>query len=60
LRSLDFEETSIGEAIEVLRSRGACCDCEVLYNVVEASRLKEEYWLAQTTGVKRIYHDDSK
>jgi hypothetical protein len=30
----------------VLAARGGFCDCEVLYNAAEESRLKSEYWKA--------------
>jgi hypothetical protein len=44
LRDLGFDATEIEEIVAVLRAKGACCDCEVLYNVAEESRLKGEYW----------------
>ena len=34
----------VDDILAVLTSRGACCDCEVLYNVAEESRLKAQYW----------------
>jgi len=34
----------IQDVLNVLRSQGACCDCEVLYNAVEETRLKARYW----------------
>lgn len=34
----------IQDVLDVLRSKGACCDCEVLYNVAKESRLKAKYW----------------
>ena len=45
LKSLGFPD-DVG-IIEVLEHLGACCDCEVLYNVAEDSRLKAKYWRAQ-------------
>jgi len=39
-----FEEAELGDIFAVLRSKGGCCDCEVLYNVAETSRLKGRYW----------------
>src|SRR5271157_3259660 len=39
-----FDQTELGDIFAVLRSQGGCCDCEVLYNVVETSRLKARYW----------------
>jgi len=34
----------------VLHSKGGCCDCEILYNVSESSRLKATYWRNQAEG----------
>jgi hypothetical protein len=47
LRDLGMDSTDISDVLSVLRSRGACCDCEVLYNVVDQSRFKAKYWKAQ-------------
>jgi hypothetical protein len=44
LRERGFDEEESFEIFSVLRERGACCDCEILYNAVESSRLKAEYW----------------
>ena len=44
LRASGFSGIDLTEILDVLKSRGACCDCEVLYNVVETSRLKAKYW----------------
>jgi len=45
LRASGFVESSdMSEILNVLKSLGACCDCEVLYNVAESSRLKARYW----------------
>jgi hypothetical protein len=44
LRDLGFDATEIEEIDAVLRANGARCDCEVLYNVAEESRLKTRYW----------------
>ena len=41
------EEGKIDEIFDichVLMSEGAYCDCEVLYNVTDESRLKTRYW----------------
>ncbi|HYM05742.1 MAG TPA: DUF2695 domain-containing protein [Terriglobales bacterium] len=58
LRSQGFDDTDINEIFAVLRTKGACCDCEILYNVVESSRLKAEYWRARATGeVTRTSHN---
>ena len=52
LRDIGIDEENIQDVIEVLHAKGACCDCEVLYNVAEESRLKSEYWLARAQGVE--------
>ena len=51
LKHLGFDATEIDEIIAVLHANGACCDCEVLYNVAEESRLKARYWKARTAQV---------
>jgi hypothetical protein len=42
-----FDSVDLEDILSVLRSQGACCDCEILYNVAESSRLKAEYWRNQ-------------
>ena len=44
LLQLAMSNEEIAEIIAVLRARGACCDCEILYNVAEESRLRSKYW----------------
>lgn len=39
-----FDQDELKDIFAVLRSKGGCCDCEVLYNVIETSRLKGKYW----------------
>src|SRR5258708_35865129 len=39
-----FDRAELEDIFAVLPSRGGCCDCEVLYNVAEKSRLKATYW----------------
>ena len=46
LHDVGIDSEHIQDVIAVLHSKGACCDCEVLYNVAEESRLKSEYWNA--------------
>lgn len=46
LRELGMDSDEVDDVLAVLRSKGACCDCEVLYNVAEESRLKAEHWKA--------------
>jgi hypothetical protein len=42
-----FPSQDMEEVIDVLRLQGACCDCEILYNVEETSRLKAKHWQAK-------------
>jgi hypothetical protein len=39
-----FGPEDIADITQVLAARGACCDCEILFNVAEESRLKSQYW----------------
>jgi hypothetical protein len=45
-----FDITDLSDIFAVLRSKGGCCDCEILYNAVETSRLKSNYWRRQAAG----------
>jgi hypothetical protein len=47
LLGLGMDAEEIKDVIGVLRSKGGCYDCEVLYNVAEESRLKSQYWKAR-------------
>ena len=47
-----FERTELDEILGVLNSKGGCCDCEILYNVADSSRLKAEYWRGRATGLE--------
>lgn len=38
------------DVFHVLMARGGNCDCEILYNAVEESRLKARYWKARAKG----------
>jgi len=42
-----FTEAELFDVLHVLMARGGFCDCEILYNAVEESRLKAEYWTAR-------------
>jgi hypothetical protein len=44
LQDLGMDSEDVNDVLAVLKSKGGCCDCEVLYNVVEESRLKAQYW----------------
>ncbi len=39
-----LDRAELEDIFAVLHSKGGCCDCEVLYNVAEKSRLKANYW----------------
>lgn len=60
LRSQGFDDLAIADIFEVLAAQGGFCDCEVLYNVVETSRLKAGYWRARGEHDARISHGNSK
>lgn len=44
LLAAGFGRAELEDIFAVLHSKGGCCDCEVLYNVAEKSRLKANYW----------------
>ena len=44
MRDLGMDSEDIDDVLAVLHSRGACCDCEILYNVAPPSRLQARYW----------------
>ena len=55
LRDLGMDAEDIDDALVVLHSKGACCDCEILYNVAKESRLRARYWKsrhAETSAAK--------
>lgn len=60
LLELGFKVTDLDDVYRVLRSEGACCDCEILYNVAASSRLKSEYWRSRAEGlenpIRRLKH----
>jgi hypothetical protein len=45
-----FKEEELFDVFHVLMRQGGFCDCEILYNAVEESRLKAEYWIARSEG----------
>jgi len=55
-----FERDDLEDIFAVFQSKGGFCDCEVLYNVAETSRLKSRYWRSraagQSTGTSHISH----
>ena len=52
LLALGFNRPDLEDIFGVLSSRGGCCDCEILYNVAESSRLKSAYWHRKGEGLK--------
>jgi hypothetical protein len=52
LCDLGFDSDEIRDVVAVLHANGACCDCEVLYNVAEENRLKTEYWKARALNIE--------
>jgi Protein of unknown function (DUF2695) len=50
LLAAGFERDELDDIFGVLQSKGGCCDCEVLYNVAETSRLKANYWRGRAAG----------
>ena len=52
-----LSQDDLADIFAVLQSKGACCDCEVLYNVAEVSRLKAKYWRGRAAEqLARIGH----
>jgi Protein of unknown function (DUF2695) len=51
LPSFGYDDAAVSDVVAVLEAQGACCDCEVLYNVAETSRLKSEYWRSRAAGI---------
>ena len=47
-----FREDELFDVFHVLMARGGYCDCEILYNAAEASRLKTEYWQARAEEIE--------
>jgi hypothetical protein len=45
---LGYDDLDIEEIAAVFRLKGACCDCEILYNVAADNRLKARYWKARS------------
>jgi len=55
LQRCGVDESDFSDVFHVLMSKGGFCDCEVLYNVAENSRLGAEYWRAR--GDNRVPYD---
>jgi len=50
-----FKEEELFDVFHVLMAKGGFCDCEILYNAADTSRLKAEYWRARAEN--REPHD---
>lgn len=50
-----FKESELFDVLHVFMAKGGHCDCEILYNVAEQSRLASEYWTARSEN--RRPHD---
>jgi hypothetical protein len=44
LEMCEFPESDWSDVFHVLMEQGAFCDCEILFNAKEGSRLKAQYW----------------
>ena len=51
LRASGYEDSDLADIFSVLRSKGGFCDCEILYNAVDSSRLKSDYWQKKALGL---------
>ena len=47
-----FSRDDLEDTFAVLKPKGEFCDCEVLYNVAEFSRLKAQYWRGRAEGLQ--------
>jgi hypothetical protein len=52
LSARGFRQDELFDVFHVLMAQGGYCDCEILYNVVEESRLKAEYWRARAAEIE--------
>jgi Protein of unknown function (DUF2695) len=52
LNALGMGPEEVEDVIAVMRFSGGCCDCEILLNVAEESRLKSKYWKARSNELK--------
>jgi hypothetical protein len=47
-----FHQDELFDVFHVLMAQGGYCDCEILYNAAEVSRLKAEYWRARAEQIE--------
>jgi hypothetical protein len=52
VKASGFTDDEIYDVLHVLMRRGGYCDCEILFNVAETSRLKAGYWTARAEGLE--------
>lgn len=52
LHKCGITEDELFDVLHVLMFQGGFCDCEILYNAVEESRLKAGYWKARAAGLE--------
>ncbi|HXR38031.1 MAG TPA: hypothetical protein VN776_03025 [Terracidiphilus sp.] len=50
LNEIGIYPEEIQQALKALAAMGSECDCGVLYNAAQQSRLKTEYWLARAVN----------
>jgi hypothetical protein len=50
LNCAGYSDEDREDVVLVLQSLGGCCDCEILYNVAEDSRLKSRYWKTKASN----------
>jgi len=55
-----FTPEDLADIFGVLKSKGACCDCEILYNVAESSRFRETYWRNRAKQLERPHSSITK
>jgi hypothetical protein len=61
LNAAGFDRPALDDIFAVLQSKGGCCDCEVLFNVAETSRLKANYWRSRAEGqIVRTRHNPTR
>ncbi len=53
LQAAGFDAADMEDIFDVLRSRGGFCDCEILCNAIESSRLKAKYWKGRASDHSR-------
>lgn len=62
LQASAVDAGDLQDIFNVLKAQGGCCDCEILYNVVESSRLKAEYWKSRVhaSGANPKHPDEAQ